>query len=384
MSAERISFFLVVWIGHSALWLVTMNIVYSQPLPRWALRTWRAIVAGLVAIFPIAYWTLVTIVPDNHSSAIWWIAHVYVGLCCLNCVTVIPLVTVRRWLRTRPPQLVGQTSHVIDTASALGGKPDGDGRFRWMARLPLNQVYEVEFTQNVLYFPDLPPEWDNLSILQLSDLHFCGTPDRAFFEYVFDQCMKQGVPDILAITGDFVDTDRHHRWIFRLLSRLQWNDAAFAILGNHDSLYDDHKIRRRLIRRGVTMLGNRWEVLQVRGHPLLAVGHEGPWFEPAPDLSKAPPAVFRLCLSHTPDNICWAMRNNIDLMLSGHCHGGQIRLPLFGSLFVPSKYSRSFDHGLFWQPPTLLNVNRGLSGKEPLRYLCRPEVTRFVLRCGAT
>jgi predicted MPP superfamily phosphohydrolase len=92
--------------------------------------------------------------------------------------------------------------------------------------------------------------------------------------------------------------------------------------------------------------------------------------------------LFRLCLSHTPDNIRWAQRHGVDLMLSGHNHGGQIRLPLFGSLFVPSRYSRRFDCGLFWQPPTLLYVSRGLAGKEPLRYNCRPEITRLVLRKG--
>ena len=57
--------------------------------------------------------------------------------------------------------------------------------------------------------------------------------------------------------------------------------------------------------------------------------------------------MFRLCLSHSPDTIPWARQQNIDLMLAGHVHGGQMRLPLFGSLFVPSRYSRRFDCGTF-------------------------------------
>ena len=67
-------------------------------------------------------------------------------------------------------------------------------------------------------------------------------------------------------------------------------------------------------------------------------------------------------------------------MLSGHVHGGQVRVPLFGSILVPSRYGRRYDSGLFDEPPTLLHVNRGLSGEHPLRYNCRPEATLLTLR----
>jgi predicted MPP superfamily phosphohydrolase len=87
-----------------------------------------------------------------------------------------------------------------------------------------------------------------------------------------------------------------------------------------------------------------------------------------------------LLLSHTPDNIHWARTNNIDLMLAGHTHGGQWRFPVLGSVFVPSRYSRKYDCGVFWEPPTFLHVTRGISGREPLRWNCRPEVTWLMLR----
>jgi predicted MPP superfamily phosphohydrolase len=130
------------------------------------------------------------------------------------------------------------------------------------------------------------------------------------------------------------------------------------------------------------VLGNGWEQVEVRGRPLVVIGHEGPWFEPAPDLAACPADVFRLCLSHTPDNIGWARRHGIDLMLSGHVHGGQIRFPVLGSVFVPSRFGRRYDCGMFHEPPTLLHVSRGLGGEHPLRYNCRPEVTLLVLRCA--
>ena len=70
---------------------------------------------------------------------------------------------------------------------------------------------------------------------------------------------------------------------------------------------------------------------------------------------------------------------NIDLMLSGHNHGGQVRFPLVGSVLVPSRYGRRYDCGTFDEPPTVLHVCRGLAGQHPLRYNCRPEVTKLVL-----
>jgi predicted MPP superfamily phosphohydrolase len=118
----------------------------------------------------------------------------------------------------------------------------------------------------------------------------------------------------------------------------------------------------------------------IRGVPCVAVGHEGPWFRPPPDLSAAPVGPFRLCLSHTPDNFYWGLAHGIGLMLCGHVHGGQIRIPVVGSIFVPSIYGRRFDTGVFAGGGMVAAVGRGLSGKEPLRFRCRPQVIRLTLR----
>src|SRR5205807_315674 len=176
---------------------------------------------------------------------------------------------------------------------------------------------------------------DGLSILHLSDLHFRGTPDRAFYRKVIERCLEWGEPDVVAVTGDVVDSKKHLRWVIPLLGRLRWRFGAFAILGNHDSWYEPELIRRRLRRLGMCVLGNGFVTREVRALPMVVIGHEGPWFRPGPDLAECPTG-FRLCLSHTPDNIAWARKHEIDLMLSGHVHGGQIRLPLVGSIFVPS------------------------------------------------
>jgi predicted MPP superfamily phosphohydrolase len=69
-------------------------------------------------------------------------------------------------------------------------------------------------------------------------------------------------------------------------------------------------------------------------------------------------------------------------VLAGHVHGGQVRAPIIGPLFVPSRFSRRYDCGAFAAGPTFMYVSRGLAGGEPLRYNCLPEVTRIVMVSG--
>jgi hypothetical protein len=121
-------------------------------------------------------------------------------------------------------------------------------------------------------------------------------------------------------------------------------------------------------------------VIEHRGLPLAIGGSELPWMGRHPDFATAPPGAFRLLLSHTPDNLPWAVREGVDLMLSGHNHGGQVVLPLLGPVYSPSVYGCRYASGLFWQSPTLLHVSRGISGRHPFRWRCKPELTRLVLR----
>ncbi|MEM7479130.1 MAG: metallophosphoesterase, partial [Planctomycetota bacterium] len=84
--------------------------------------------------------------------------------------------------------------------------------------------------------------------------------------------------------------------------------------------------------------------------------------------------------THTPDCIPWARENQCDLMLAGHTHGGQMRLPLIGPLLAPSLYGSAFASGVFYLKPTLVHVSRGIAGTHPLRLRCPPEISLLTLR----
>jgi len=87
-----------------------------------------------------------------------------------------------------------------------------------------------------------------------------------------------------------------------------------------------------------------------------------------------------LLLSHAPDQLTWARRFDFDLMLAGHTHGGQIRLPLLGPIVSPSRLGTQYASGTFEREPTVLHVSRGTSSFMPLRWNCPPELAVLELR----
>jgi len=371
-------------VGHAFFMVTALNVMYAWPLPHGLLKYTRKLDMLVILAGPVLFWYVLDLSGSQRldwTSGTWrsFLAP-YTVLCAFLGWIVYPICTFAYWFLRAKARVVSETSLIVDVARELGYRPEGSNKRRRLSRIPGNQCFQVEFAERVFELPQLPLEWDGLRILHLSDLHLCGTPDKHFYRFVMDRCQSLWQPDIVALTGDVVDSGEHHSWIIPLLGRLKWNVAAFAILGNHDSWRDEQIIRLRLRRVGMTVLGNSWQQIEVRGRPLIVIGHEGPWFTPIPDLSNCPPDIFRLCLSHTPDNMAWARKQKIDVVLAGHVHGGQIRFPLLGSVFVPSRYSRYYDCGSFFQKPTLMHVSRGLAGQHPLRFLCRPEVTCIVLR----
>lgn len=378
-----IPLFLLAWVGHGYLLMLTLNVAYSRPYHRKLLKAmrqvWGLLLVGGPPLFAACVgFDLVGVGREAVEYGTFVAPAAYAWLCVLAGLVFLG-VTVMRYFRRPPAAVRDERTETIDVAKELGYRPVGDGKYKGVAGYAFNDLFKVDFTTLTLAVPGLPPAWDGLTVLQLSDLHFYGTPGREYFEFVVRRCLADGPPDLLVVSGDIIDAPEYLDWIEPVLGPLRWTTAAVAILGNHDWWQDADAVRGRLAGLGMQVISNRWAAIDVRGLRLIAIGHEGPWFRPAPDLSGCPDG-FRLLVSHTPDNIGWARRLDCRLMLSGHNHGGQIRVPVVGSLFVPSRFSRGYDMGTFHEPPTVLHVNRGLAGKEAVRFRCHPQVTRLVLR----
>ncbi len=375
------------WVGHACFWTFWLNHFYGRPITKKFLKPWRLFTGVVIASAPLILASAFRMDFINYDwelvNGLWGrFVLAYTALVCLPLGLIIfPIITIARQLRRNPRSVLRESTRTLDLWPELGEKLVGEGKWHKLTKLPGNGVFRVDFTDLTLAPRDLPPEWDDLTILLLSDLHFHGSPSQAFFHRVIDEIEREGPADLVVLAGDYVDTDTHHEWIAPILGRLKWKEHAFAILGNHDDYHDAQLVRDGLANAGFRVLSSRPEGVTIRGRPCVVVGHEGPWFPPPQPVWKDfPPDVFKLCVSHTPDNFYWGQENRINLMLCGHVHGGQIRVPVVGSIFVPSVYSRRFDMGVFEENGTLMVIGRGLSGKEPLRFRCNPQVIRITLK----
>ena len=277
------------------------------------------------------------------------------------------------------PALLSSKSTIHDIEARLGYRPVGEGPYRALTRLPKNEVFQIDVTEKELLVPGLPSEWDGLSIVQLSDVHFSGAIAREYFEEVTKLAAELN-PDMFVFTGDLVDDQELTSWLPSTFGKLDAPLGRYFVLGNHDWYLKPEQTRQALREIGWTSVAGDIVTLEHEGQRLAIGGSEKPWMGEHSDFDEAPDDAFRLLLSHTPDNIAWAKKNDVDLMLAGHNHGGQITVPGIGPLVAPSKYGCRYAAGQFVEGSTVLHVSRGVSGLQPIRLGCPPELTKLVLR----
>jgi len=378
---EKICLLLLGVFGNAWLWASVVNRLYGLPYHERFLNRLRHVCElGLIGVPLLLLGSLVTV---DQSAAAAGFALIPQGLgIYFSWAWIFPTlglvlyaVRVGRRMTTRLPagyQVL--SSRVVNIADELGFRPAAPGPYDKLLSVPGNEVFTVELNEKRFAFPNLPTEYDGLRVLHLSDLHFLGTITKPYFEDVLRRA-AEWKPDLILFTGDLIDDEELTAWLPDTLGQLDAPLGKFSILGNHDWHLDDRVVRSAL--RDLGWIDCQGQVCEIRrdGASLFLGGDERPWMGEAPDFSPVPKTAFKILLSHTPDNIAWARRERIDLMLSGHNHGGQIKLPLIGPVLAPSKYGVQFADGVFHLAPTTLHVSRGVSGRHPLRWRCRPEVT---------
>lgn len=367
-------------VGHLALFVAIFNVVHGLGYREHVMARAKLTLAGLfLGSTGLLGWELAR----GSVAAVSWPTFLYAAFCLLTGLVAFPLATAYSHLRPVPQGVKGAETQVDLAGQTPGGLASlvGEGKYAWMLRLPGNESLRLRRVEWELQVPGLPRALDGLTILHLSDLHFARTFDRRYFEAVVAEC--QGFEsDIAVFTGDLVDDDATIDWIVPVLSGFKGRSATFAILGNHDMEHHPGTILQRLDDAGIPHLEGRWAAVEHDGATVAVGGTCYPW-GPALVAEDAPAnADYKILLSHAPDQFYWAERAGFDLMLSGHNHGGQIRLPLVGSVFMPSVFSRRFDRGFFRRNGLTLHVSQGIAGKHPLRYGCVPEVGRLTLKCA--
>ncbi len=258
------------------------------------------------------------------------------------------------------------------------------------------EPFRLDVTRLEIQSPRLagyPP----IRVLHLSDLHVerITARERRLLELV-----EELRPDLIVFTGDllnltFLDDARAQSDCRELLSRLRAPLGVYAINGS-PSVDRPHVVCKVLDGLDIRHLDNRVEPLRLlpEDEPALALVGVTCTNDAARDaktLSQVmtgvpnnPSTPFTLLLYHSPDLMPEAARAGVDLYLTGHTHGGQIRLPLIGAIVTSSIYWKRYEMGLYTEGHTRLYVSRGIGmeglGAPRARFLCPPEIELFELR----
>jgi len=246
-----------------------------------------------------------------------------------------------------------------------------------------------ETTTIEITIPGLAPEQSGLRLVQLSDPHVGWWNSRAELERIGG--IVAGLkPDLLVVTGDMVDHNPDYALTLAdCLDSVRPRLGRFAIIGNHDVYTGKEAVAQRMEAKGFRMLRNQWVSLQEKGARLVLAGMDDTglnWTGPDPGerkipelLSDVPPGLPVILLAHRPSAFDRTEGLPVVLTLSGHTHGGQLRLPLGG----PGLANLGFEHpsGLFRRGNQTLYANRGAGTVGwPFRLFCPSEVALFILR----
>lgn len=241
-----------------------------------------------------------------------------------------------------------------------------------------------------------PSRLNGFRIALLSDFHydpiFSIHPIHAAIKIVNDLR-----PDLIVLTGDFVSlpllSKRNAQSAAaaepcaQLLQQMKAPNGLWAVLGNHDYNSDPARVGAALHAHGIRLLANESAAIEVNGGRfwLSGVNDVLSWTADLHGtLHDVPANEATILLAHEPDYADYAARFPLDLQLSGHSHGGQVRVPLLPPLYLPD-LAQKYVAGLYRVGPLVLYTNRGLGTVGvPVRFNCSPEITILTLHRTAT
>jgi predicted MPP superfamily phosphohydrolase len=257
----------------------------------------------------------------------------------------------------------------------------------------LVEQFDIRVRSLDLSFPDLPPAFDGYTILHLSDLHLT---QLARLERRLMDLISQREVDTCVVTGDITQDPRASDIFRRVCSAIRRRDTIYAVLGNseHKPWLETQVLADALSFEGMRLLVNSSDVIRRGDDSITVVGVDDAYFGHA-DIDAAfrgvDPGGFTIFLTHSPSLTPQGIERGADLILAGHTHGGQVRLPFLGPIWTHMRANRKLNDGLY--PPdrlrrllhrdsahTVLFVNRGVgTSKLHIRFLCPPEIAYITL-----
>ena len=254
------------------------------------------------------------------------------------------------------------------------------------------ETHLLEITSQEIQHPLIPKGFDGTRIVQFSDIHLGFQYNLPQFERLVKK-INALHPDLIFFTGDLMDTPNKYLEINKLVPILQLLKAPlgkYCVFGNHDHGGYGSEIYRNIMRTAdFTVLLNESKPLKHKdGSRIYLLGIDDAMLG-HPSLKNAlknvPQNMFKLLLSHAPDLAEAASQYQIHWQLSGHSHGGQVKIPFVGALITPP-FAQTYTEGLYKiaesdANPLMLYVNRGIgTTRLPFRFMAKPELTVFTLK----
>ena len=247
----------------------------------------------------------------------------------------------------------------------------------------------LEITNNTIELPKLDRAFNGYRIVQITDLHAGDGIDRHQLERVVEAVNAQN-PDLVVITGDHISRKpRQHIELLDTLAKLHPRDGTFSVLGNHDVYNDPAPIRVAIKQAGITLLENSIHTITrdrpnaVPSRATLHLAGVGDVFAQQDKLDRVlaqlPATGAAIMLAHEPDFADeTAATRRFGLQLSGHSHGGQIRIPFYAG-YLP-ELARNYPIGRYQVGDMVQYTSRGIGMiKIHARFNCRPEISVFNL-----
>ncbi len=237
------------------------------------------------------------------------------------------------------------------------------------------EPYWLDVNEITITSEKLAPGSQPIRIVHISDLH-CDPKTR--LEDKLPQVIAELKPDLIAFTGDAINSPAGLDNFRRCISELTKIAPVYAVKGNWDVWYFPNA--DRFGGTGVKLLSGDVVELELRGMKLNIAGVDYDAYRSIKDVfRRLGDDAFNVFLYHTPDIVFDAAESNTDLCLVGHTHGGQIALPLYGALITLTRCGKDYEAGLYRLDDTHMYVSRGIGmegGRAPrVRFLARPEVT---------
>ena len=238
----------------------------------------------------------------------------------------------------------------------------------------------IEQTDFIINNEFLPNAFDGFKIAHISDLH---NAEFGESNVRLINKLREANPNIIAITGDSIDSRHTDMGVtINFFEQAMKIAQCYYVVGNHESRFSKleyEEFESKIKELGVIVLHNEAAIIEKNGEKIVIFGIDDPNFNVdfAENLEKgAQMSEFTVLLSHRPEYFEDYVKNGYDLVLSGHAHGGQFRIPFIGGVFAPKQgLFPKYDSGKYTENNTTMIVSRGLGNSSfPIRFNNSPEL----------